>query len=104
MTNLSFKKAEVKRVVEHAKTHTGQVLLVRDYGVYLVSPDGNPKVAFANGADPRVNKDWSEKATELVGDFDKEIRIPIEDLQKALSMPRVKLNFGITTRKVVVGG
>jgi len=51
-----------------------------------------------------VNKDWSEKATELVGDFDKEIRIPIEDLQKALSMPRVKLNFGITTRKVVVGG
>lgn len=103
MTNLSFKKAEVKRVVEHAKTHTGQVLLVRDYGVYLVSPDENPKVAFAHGADPRVDQDWSEKATELVGDFDKEIRIPVEELQKALSRPRVKLNFGITTRKVTIG-
>jgi len=103
MTNLSFKKAEVKRVVEHAKTHTGQVLLVRDYGVYLVSPDGNPKFAFAQGADPRVDQDWSEKATELVGDFDKEILISVEDLQKALSKPRVKLNFGITTRKVTIG-
>jgi hypothetical protein len=103
MTNLSFKKAEVKRVVEHAKTHTGQVLLVRDYGVYLVSPDENPKVAFAHGADPRVDQDWSERATELVGDFDKELSISVEELQVALSKPRVKLQFGISTRKVIIG-
>jgi len=103
MTNLSFKKAEVKRVVEHAKTHTGQVLLVRDYGVYLVSPDENPKVAFAQGADPRVDQDWSERATELVGDFDKELSISVEELQVALSKPRVKLQFGISTRKVIIG-
>lgn len=78
MNKLVFKAAEVTRVVEHTVKTEGQILLVHDHGIYLMS-NGEPRdmfnetsnyVAYAQGCDPELDPDWYETARDLVGGDD----------------------------------
>jgi hypothetical protein len=101
MGRLNFKSIFVRRVVEHALgatdheplvigydvsvkpiTEPGQpaVILVQDYGVYLMS-NGKPRdifdegtgrsyVAYAEGCDPNLDREWRKTSAALVGGDD----------------------------------
>jgi hypothetical protein len=90
MSRLVFKADDLRRVVAHAlaaPTHSegyggakGDVILVHDQGVYLMSA-GQPRdliseggvssyVAYAQGCDPGRDADWWETAREIVGGDD----------------------------------
>ncbi len=99
MGMLSFKAADLRRVVEHSignrqseqlvdydpsgkaitkPVEAPAVLLVHDQGVYLMS-NGNPRdivggvsshVAYAKGCNPKTDSDWYDTAHALVGGDD----------------------------------
>ncbi len=90
MSRLVFKADDLRRIVAHAlaaPTHSegyggakGDVVLVHDQGVYLMS-GGQPRdlisegglssyVAYAQGCDPGKDAGWWETARELVGGDD----------------------------------
>ena len=90
MSRLVFKADELRRIVTHAlaaPSHSagyggvkGDVILVHDHGVYLMSA-GQPRdliseggvasyVAYAEGCDPGKDSAWWERAREFVGGDD----------------------------------
>lgn len=78
MSKLVFKASEVRRVVEHAITTEGQILLVHDQGIYLMS-NGEPRdvvnetsnyVVYAVGCNPETDTNWYDTARDLVGGDD----------------------------------
>jgi Protein of unknown function (DUF3085) len=90
MSRLVFKAEDLRRIVTHAlaaPSHSvgyggvkGDVILVHDHGVYLMSA-GQPRdliseggvssyVAYAEGCDPVKDSAWWETARELVGGDD----------------------------------
>ena len=90
MSRLVFKAEDLRRIVTHAlaaPSHSvgyggvkGDVILVHDQGVYLMSA-GQPRdliseggvssyVAYAEGCDPGKDSAWWERARELVGGDD----------------------------------
>ena len=119
MPRLTFKADDVRRVVEHsiaapeqgagkAITAPGSapaVLLVHDFGVYLMS-NGHPRdlidthrsfVAYARGCDPIVDSDWRNTSRSLVGSDDFSITLPWAKELKALldaSVKNIELDFG----------
>lgn len=78
MNKLVFKASETARVVEHAITTNGQILLVHDQGVYLMSnsepldkvDDTKNFVVYAEGCNPEVSAEWYDTAHSLVGGDD----------------------------------
>ena len=90
MSRLVFKADDLRRIVAHAlaaPTHSegyggakGDVVLVHDQGVYMMSA-GKPRdligegssssyVAYAEGCDPGKDPAWWETARDLVGGDD----------------------------------
>lgn len=78
MSKLVFKASEVTRISEHAILTEGQVLLVRDQGIYLMS-NGKPLdkvegdssyVVYALGCNPNTDAEWYDTASDLVGGDD----------------------------------
>jgi hypothetical protein len=74
---LRFQPADVLRVCEHATKHNGEVLLVHDQGVYLMS-GAEPRdlvgpgcfCAYAQGMNPDKDEDWWSTASDAVGGDD----------------------------------
>jgi hypothetical protein len=102
MARLTFKAAEVKRVVDHALASSAGMLLVHDQGVYLMSRGDPPDllkpdkpgryVAYARGLSP-ADDNWWEKAREAVGGDDFAESLPL-DWVKAI---RTKIERGDKT-------
>lgn len=104
MALFAFKKEEVERLINHSKAAPEQMkywgeeitepslLFVGDRGVYLMS-NGTPRdivegessfCAFADGIDPRVNKDWYDAKRDLFGGDDGADVIPVSMFDKPL--------------------
>lgn len=102
MALFAFKKEEVERLINHSKAAPEQMkywgeeitepslLFVGDRGVYLMS-NGTPRdivegessfCAFADGIDPRVNKDWYDAKRDLFGGDDGVDVIPVSMFDK----------------------
>jgi hypothetical protein len=90
MNKLVFNATEVKRVVEHAIETKGNVMLVHDQGVYLIS-NGKPLdkideqknyVVYAHGCNPETDADWYDTAHALVGGDDFAEELPFKDDMK----------------------
>jgi len=90
MGKLVFKASEVKRAVEHAIQHEGELILAHDCGVYLmsgagprdISEDGvNIYVVYAKGCHPTEDADWYDTARDLVGGDDFGAHLPTEFAQ-----------------------
>src|SRR5262245_3006027 len=103
-TTLTFRVADVRRVVEHARraaTHEPfygkrlgpRVTLVKDEGIYLMSM-GLPRdsfVAYALGVDPEGQDPvalWL-KCEQAVGSNDFSAPIPLDGFERALADPNV---------------
>ncbi|WP_454834026.1 DUF3085 domain-containing protein [Rahnella aceris] len=75
---LLFKNAVLKPVMEELQEKGGNMLLVKDEGIYLMAEKGAFRkgrrlhIAYAEGFDPRLteNEDWYEKAYLEVGGDD----------------------------------
>lgn len=90
MSKLVFKASDVKRLVEHAFTTEGQLVLAHDQGVYLMS-NGQPLdkiddtknfVVYAEGCNPEVSAEWYETAHGLVGGDDFAAELPFKEAIK----------------------
>ena len=75
---LLFKNVVLKPVMEELQETGGNLLLVKDFGIYLMAEDGKYQdgccshIAYADGFDPRLpeNESWYENATQEVGGDD----------------------------------
>lgn len=106
MGKLVFDVADVRKIYKHAKAAkhwrtnfegkpcAGQLWLVHDRGVYLMSPGiphlerpGAPErsfVAYAEGTHPKKDEAWWDVARELAGGDDFVEDVPLEMVAPAL--------------------
>lgn len=90
MGKLVFNTEEVKRVVEHAINNQGQLLLVKDQGIYLMSDakpadmidEGKHFVTYAEGCNPDTNEEWYDTAVNLAGGDDFGETLPFAEVIK----------------------
>lgn len=71
---LLFKNAVLKPVMEELQEKGGNMLFVKDKGIYLMAEKGAFRkgrrlhIAYAEGFDPRLteNEDWYENTSQVV--------------------------------------
>lgn len=122
MALFAFKIEDVRRCVEHSKAAPEQMkywgeeikepslLLVGDRGVYLMS-NGTPRdivegissfCAYADGIDPRVNKDWYDAKRDLYGGDDGGDVLPISMFESVLDAAKKFVWIELTATKIKV--
>lgn len=123
MSKLTFKTAEVRPLLDHAKAASehrptyGQdpipsLLLVGDQGVYLMS-SGIPmlakekgegsQVAYAEGTDPNGgDDDWYDNKRALYGGDDGVDAIPLHMFEQAMARDKETFTVTLTARSIRV--
>ena len=122
MALFAFKKEEVERLINHSKAAPEQMkywgeeitepslLLVGDRGVYLMS-NGTPRdivegtasfTAYADGIDPRVNKDWYDAKRDLFGGDDGADVIPVRVIEAVFAEAKKFVWIELTATKIKV--
>lgn len=127
-TTYAFKVEDVRRLVKHCQAAPAQMeyygeklepslLLVGDQGVYLMS-NGTPAdlldpsddgkkiakrfVAYADGINPDVDKDWYDTKVSLFGGDDGAEPIPLEFFQIALAAAKKYIWVEVTETQIKV--
>lgn len=109
MSKLVFKSSDVKRVVEHAIKTEGEILLVHDQGVYLMS-SGKPHdkvnensnfVVYVQGCNSETDADWYDTARNLVGGDDFGESMPFaEAIKEMIDNGAEEIIFSITPENI----
>ena len=122
MGTLTFKAADVRRIVEHSiaqnRNQRGfveatSVVLVHDEGVYLMSngktrdlisgnqESGRSFCAYAKGCDPKVDPDWYDRAHSKVGGDDFAEVLPwADEIKKALDEGATEIIISIGRNQI----
>lgn len=111
MSKLVFKSEDVKGIMEHVvSTNEAKLMLVKDEGVYLLSPsfrlDDKSIVAYADGFNPSINEDWYDIAHLQLGGDDFADELDTEFAKQVLEQIEVgnqSINIIITSTSIKLG-